>query len=153
MDRVIQPRTSAQIDAPTYSGVVSFDGDNYKVADTVTITLEDRDLNTDSDIIDIYTVVSSDNEDDRETVDTIGLPGYKRALVLDVTFDDKVWKRCSVTDDNGKIDSIKGFGHVISSLQETGKDTGVFTTNFQIPDEHCTTTDKGKLVAASVTGT
>ncbi len=145
----VETQTSAQIDAPTYSGVVSFDGDNYKVADTVTITLEDRDLNTDSDVIDIYTVVSSDKKDDRrEAVDTIGLLGNKRALVLDVTFDDKAWKRCSVTDKNDITKDIDGLGNVISSLQETGKDTGVFTTNFQIPDKYCPTKDS----AESVTG-
>ena len=145
----VETQTSAQIDAPTYSGVVSFDGDNYKVADTVTIKLEDRDLNTDSDVIDIYTVVSSDKKDDRsEAVDTIGLLGNKRALVLDVTFDDNTWKRCYGTDENGKTDYIDGFGHVISSLQETEKDTGVFTTNFQIPEKYCPD-DKS---AVSVTG-
>ena len=157
----VETQTSAQIDAPTYSGVVSFDGDNYKVADTVTITLEDRDLNTDSDIIDIYTVVSDGT---RENVDTIAYStpddftfiGEKdkddridRSLVLDVTFDDKAWKGCSVPD-NGKPRPIDGFGNVISSLQETGKDTGVFTTNFQIPDEHCT--PDGDKPTASVTG-
>jgi hypothetical protein len=47
--------------APTHSGVVSFDSENYKVADTVTITLEDQDLNSDSSLIDIYTVVADPN--------------------------------------------------------------------------------------------
>ena len=155
----VRTQTSAQIDAPTYSGVVSFDGDNYKVADTVTITLEDRDLNTDSDVIDIYTVVS---DSIYENVDTIAYSTngnytfigeesennrIDRSLVLDVTFDDNAWKRCSVTDD-GKTKPIAGLGNVISSLQETGKDTGVFTTNFQIPEKYCPT----KNSAVSVTG-
>ena len=157
----VRTQTSDPIDAPTYSGVVSFDGDNYKVADTVTITLEDRDLNTDSDVIDIFTVVSSNL---RENVDTVAYATnddhtfigdennrVDRSLILDVTFDDKAWKRCSLTDDNGKTNDIDGLGNVISSLRETGKDTGVFTTNFQIPDKHCATKD-GKLVADSVTG-
>ena len=157
----VKTQTSAQIDAPTYSGVVSFDGDNYKVADTVTITLEDRDLNTDSDVIDIYTVVSDSIYENVDTIaysttddhTFIGEKGNRidRSLVLDVTFDDKPWKGCSVIDDDGKTDPIDGLGDVISSLQETGRDTGVFTTNFQIPDEHCITKD-GKFVADSVTG-
>ena len=29
-----------QLEAPTHSGVVSFDLDNYKIADTVVVTLE-----------------------------------------------------------------------------------------------------------------
>ncbi len=124
----VKTQTSDKINAPTYSGVVSFDSDNYKVADTVTITLEDRDLNTDSDVKDIYTV----------TGDTIG---SDRSLLLDVTFDDKPWERCSPIHN-------EGFGSAIGSLQETGVDTGVFTTNFQVPEEYCTPDD----IAVTVTG-
>ncbi|NWK00855.1 hypothetical protein HX840_02975, partial [Marine Group I thaumarchaeote] len=43
-----------QADANTHSGVVSFDTGNYKIADTVTVTLVDMDLNTDSSLIDVY---------------------------------------------------------------------------------------------------
>jgi hypothetical protein len=43
-----------QVAAPSHSGVVSFDSDNYKKADTVVVTLEDQDLNVDSDLIDVY---------------------------------------------------------------------------------------------------
>ncbi|MBI2007008.1 MAG: hypothetical protein HYS75_07170, partial [Nitrosopumilales archaeon] len=44
--------TADQQDVPTHSGVVSFDFDNYKIADTVTVTLTDQDLNVDSEVID-----------------------------------------------------------------------------------------------------
>ena len=47
-----------QVDAPTHSGIVSFDGSNYKVADTVTVTLTDADLNTDSDTTEVYTLAA-----------------------------------------------------------------------------------------------
>ena len=47
-----------QVDAPTHSGIVSFDGSNYKVADTVTVTLTDADLNTDSDTTEVYTLAN-----------------------------------------------------------------------------------------------
>ena len=47
-----------QVEAPTHSGVVSFDLNNYKIADTVVITLEDADLNTDVETIDVFTIVS-----------------------------------------------------------------------------------------------
>ena len=130
----IRTQTSAKINAPTYSGVVSFDGDNYKVADTVTITLEDKDLNTDSDVIDIYTVVSTGDVN----IDTIGLAGNNRTLVLDVTFDDIRWDRCA--------DGEGGLGNVISGLRETEKDTGVFTTNFQIPETYCDADDASQSV-------
>ena len=131
----IRTQTSAKINAPTYSGVVSFDGDNYKVADTVTITLEDRDLNTDSDVIDIYTVVDDSTS---AYVDTIALANNNtKSLVLDVTFDDIRWDRCADED---------GLGNVISGIRETGTDTGVFTTNFQIPERYCDADDASQSV-------
>ena len=136
----IRTQTSAKIDAPTYSGVVSFDGDNYKVADTVTITLEDRDLNTDSDVIDIYTVVG-------DTISLADIPD--RSLVLHVTFDDNPWNSCTTTaTDTVDSENIEGLGDVISGIRETGTDTGVFTTNFQIPELYC----NDHNVAESVTG-
>ena len=46
----------ARTDAPTYTGEVSFDSATYRVADEVTVTLVDPDLNADADGIDIYTV-------------------------------------------------------------------------------------------------
>ena len=140
----IRTQTSAKIDAKTYSGVVSFDGDNYKVADTVTITLEDRDLNTDSDVIDIYTVVDTDGANIVNN-DAIGLEGNIDSLVLNVTFDDNPWTRCDADTDGG-------LGNVISGLRETGTDTGVFTTNFQIPELYCINIGEDNEEAVSVTG-
>ena len=52
-----QTQVSAQEDAPSHSAVVSLSVDSFKAADTVTVTLEDLDLNVDSDLVDIYTVV------------------------------------------------------------------------------------------------
>ena len=142
----VETQTSAQIDAPTYSGVVSFDGDNYKVADTVTITLEDRDLNTDSDVIDIYTVL---DDVTFTNTDTIALGNNPLSLVLDVTFDDEPWMG-SCSSDEG--DAVNGLGSVISGLRETGTDTGIFTTNFQIPELYCTNIGTEDVEAVSVTG-
>ena len=42
-------------DAPSHTGEVSLDSETYRVADTVTITLADADLNTLSSV-DIYTI-------------------------------------------------------------------------------------------------
>jgi hypothetical protein len=68
---------------------------NYKVGDTVTITLQDQDLNSDTDLIDIYTTVTSGND---KAYDTVGKAGYGvdsqddlRGRLLDVTFDDERW--------------------------------------------------------------
>ena len=49
---------TAEADTPTHSGVVSLDSDGYKVADTVTVTVTDADLNVDSGKADIYTTVA-----------------------------------------------------------------------------------------------
>ena len=46
---------TAEEDTPTHSGSVSLSSDGYKVADTVTVTVEDADLNVDSAKADIYT--------------------------------------------------------------------------------------------------
>ena len=54
----VSTQISAQTDIPTHTGIVSFDSKTYKIADTVTITLNDGDLNVDNDLIDIYTMVA-----------------------------------------------------------------------------------------------
>ena len=46
---------TAEADTPTHSGSVSLDSDGYKVSDTVMVTVEDADLNTDSSRTDLYT--------------------------------------------------------------------------------------------------
>ena len=54
----VNTQISAQQDLPTHTGVISFDSKTYKIGDTVTITLNDQDLNVDNDLIDIYTAVA-----------------------------------------------------------------------------------------------
>ncbi len=54
----VNTQVSAQQDIPTHTGVISFDSKTYKIGDTVTITLNDNDLNVNNDLIDIYTSVS-----------------------------------------------------------------------------------------------
>ena len=80
-------QVSAQEDAPSHSAVVSLDVDSFKAGDTVTVTLEDLDLNTDSDLTDIYTVVS-DPED--PNYDTVGKANSPIGRMLEITFDDHV---------------------------------------------------------------
>ena len=48
-------------DAPSHTGEVSLDSETYGVADTVTITLADADLNTLS-LVDIYTISATDDD-------------------------------------------------------------------------------------------
>ena len=44
---------------------MSFDNSNYKVADTVTVTLSDSDLNTNSETTEVYTTALDANFGDR----------------------------------------------------------------------------------------
>ena len=53
----LQTRVSAQQDAPSHSAVVTLNVESFKTADTVTVTLVDLDLNVDSGLVDIYTLV------------------------------------------------------------------------------------------------
>src|SRR3990172_7821876 len=143
---------SAQEDAGTNSGIVAFDKESYKVADTVTITLTDADLNVDSDLIDIFITVSPVTDPGDDAVDTVGKPDLgtytdasPRGRLLDVTFDDNKWQTlgCAalVSVDTGLSDA--GF-----TLVETGSDTGVFKGDFAVPFDYCPPTGP----AESVTG-
>ena len=50
----VSTQISDQEEAPTHSGTADLDLDNYKIADTVVVTITDQDLNTDSELIDVY---------------------------------------------------------------------------------------------------
>ncbi len=148
-DGVITVR-SDQEPAPSHSGVVSLNQDSYKVADTVVITLEDADLNVDSDLLEIYTVVDIDasldadndqvgndvhsNLEKRSNDNPDGLAFGSLGRLLDVTFDDAKWtdgNDCSTGAD------FDGLGATGFTLAETGSDTGIFTGDFQIPSQWC----------------
>jgi len=146
----VETQISAQLAAPTHSGVVEFDSDSYKEADTVTVTLTDSDLNTEPELVNIYTVVNS-SEDSAN--DAVGASGYGDNSVgdsfgrlLDITIDDERWVdsdevggaannvACTSTNlDSGVTDGLYNSGF---TLVETGVDTGVFTGDFQIPSQY-----------------
>jgi hypothetical protein len=131
----VETQIADQLAAPSHSGIVYFDNESYKVADTVTITLEDADLNTDVDLINIFTVVDGTSDADRDQVgiDT-NLSDFSfgsLGRLLDVTFDDARWQYDA---DCSSLDGLSGTGF---TLVETGVDTGVFTGDFQIPDNYC----------------
>ena len=160
---------SDQEAAPSHSGVVTLNQDSYKIADTVEITLEDSDLNVDSDWLEIYTVVNlrdgSDigvefTYDNPGTFDKVGsaksqsLSFGELGRLLDVTFDDKDWVNYGPSNDpayaglgaendseNCKASYDPGLGATGFSLIETGTATGVFVGNFQIPADWCPSHD------------
>jgi len=142
----VSTQIADQEEAPSHSGIVSFDSNSYKTADTVTITLEDLDLNTDSDLVDIYTVVSTTTD---KAYDTVGKAGLLTGLsfgnlgrVMDITFDDGIWTTpqtadttCKTALTNAAIDT--GLGATGFTLVETDKDSGIFIGDFQIPPQYC----------------
>lgn len=151
--------------AASHSGVVSFDASSYKNADTVTITLQDLDLNVDSDLIDIYTVVTADLPNNR-LLDVVGnnatsiqlSTGDDLGRLLDITFDDQKWTSpasgtacANALSSAGVTDT--GLGATGFTLIETGAETGIFVGDFQIPGAWCRTTS-GTLstTSESVTG-
>ena len=160
-----------QQEAPTHSGVVSFDSSTYKVADTVTITLEDQDLNVDVETIGIFTVVRDPapggvlaaDADGFAAYDTVGAEGYGRntagdafGRLLDVTFDDSKWTNnptagpatCAGSALLGGADD--GLGATGFTLVETAADSGIFKGDFQVPAAYCLT--DGPTTVASTTG-
>ncbi|MEC4849345.1 MAG: hypothetical protein RI100_09180 [Nitrosarchaeum sp.] len=130
--------------APSHSGVVSLNAESYKNADTVMITLQDLDLNVDSDLVDIYTTIT----DGGSLRDVVGNNSTSIALstgddlgrLLDVTFDDQKWttptNACATSLSNAGVTDT-GLGATGFTLIETGPETGIFTGDFQIPGAWC----------------
>ena len=160
----VSTQIADQVEAPTHSGVVSFDSSSYKIADTVVVTLEDQDLNTDVETIDIFTVVSTGAGTGSvdAAFDTVGVAGFGQntagenfGRVLDITFDDELWRSGlavnggACTTNAGSPDD--GLGATGFTLVETSAESGVFTGDFQIPSTYCSTNDGNVL--KSVTGT
>jgi hypothetical protein len=71
--------------APTHSGSADLDLDSYKIADTVIVTINDQDLNTNSELIDVYITVDGS----ANAADLVGVNGSSH--VMDITFDDITW--------------------------------------------------------------
>ena len=145
-----QVQVSAQQDTPSHTGVVSLDVESFKAGDTVTVTLEDLDLNTDSDLTDIYTVVTAAGDANRDTVGSADIAnggtsvqlsdGSHLGRLLEITFDDQRWM--TQTDEAGqvctpKLNDNSGLGATLFSLSETDASTGIFTGTFPIPAEFC----------------
>jgi hypothetical protein len=158
-DGTILPVADQQA-APSHSGVVSLDFDNYKIGDTTTVTLTDQDLNVDSEVIDIFTVVSTSGDG---AFDQVGRAGYGTnsrsenfGRLLDITFDDQIWRAAgegSVTCTGSPASpSDDGLATTGFTLAETGIATGVFTGNFAIPSQYCAR-GASSGAFASVTGT
>ncbi|MCH9657334.1 hypothetical protein K0U27_01340, partial [archaeon] len=138
-DGVFTP-ISDQEEAPSHSGIVSLNQDSYKTADTVIITLEDLDLNVDSDLIDIYTTVNAVGDVDNDQVG-VNVPTAQENLsfgsqgrLLDVTFDDIKWQNTGAGCNSAFDDGLGATGF---TLVETDIASGQFLGDFQIPADWC----------------
>ena len=151
---------SAQQDAPSHSAVVSLDVDSFKAADTVTVTLEDLDLNTDSGLVDIYTVVSDPGNRNHGAVgESYDNPrtdlNVELGRLLDITFDDQRWMTHTEEGVGATCTALlesndqTGLDDTDFSLIETGDATGIFIGTFAIPAEFCR---EGSDEPESVTG-
>jgi hypothetical protein len=125
----VQTQIADQVAAPSHSGVVTFDNDNYKIADTVVVTLDDQDLNTDSELVDVYITSTSDHVGENASDSTV--------YVLDITFNDVLWQ--SGTDAQSSSyagspdDGLEASGF---TLVETDIASGLFTGSFQVPSTY-----------------
>ncbi|MGI0088440.1 MAG: hypothetical protein ACREBI_10875 [Nitrosotalea sp.] len=156
----VNTQISAQQDIPTHSGTVSFDQKTYKVGDTVTITVNDPDLNTNNDLVVIYnTVAPTGAATEDPAVDTVGVTGLGtysdgRSIgrLLDVQFGQKDlrWTDSTVAGVNptsgacfGGLNGATreafntGLANTGFSLVETAAGSGVFTGTFEVPDQVC----------------
>jgi len=156
----VSTQISTQEEAPSHSGIVTLDLDTYKQADTVTVTLTDPDLNVDSDLVDIFTVVTDELDPAFDNVGKAGLPDDfsfgPLGVLLNITFDDEQWMdpsvNCAVNDADGDFDNAfnRGLGDTGFTLIETESASGVFVGDFQIPNIYC---QASSGEAVSVTGT
>ncbi len=140
-DGLPSTRTDAE-DAPSHSSSVFFDSNDYVASDIVTITLEDHDLNTDLELIDMYETVGAGDEGDPAfgTVGRAGLPEFSfgpLGRLLEVTFDDVRWETPQGTCDPSVFDDDTGLDDANFSLVETDVDSGIFVGSFEIPDRWC----------------
>jgi len=149
----VSTQIADQEEAPTHDGVVSFDLDNYKIGDTVVVTLDDQDMNEDSELIDVYTTNA------RDLVGATGATsagGVGSGLVLDITYDDLTWVSTDHADcaananAEAALKGENGLGATGFTLVETGVESGIFTGSFQVPTEYCNTSTD---VIVTVTGT
>ena len=131
---------SDQQETPTHTGSLYFDSNFYNPNDIATITMTDMDLNFNSDLFDIFTVVDGSLFEDpaRDTVGKPALPTFSfgpLGKLFEVTIDGVRWQQSETCiPDNAANPGLfsSGFAFV-----ETTSDSGVFMGAFQVPDNFC----------------
>ena len=154
-DGVSTPQAD-QVDVLTHSGTADLDADAYKIADTVTVTITDMDLNTDSELIEVYKVDDDGGTDGTGSADRVAdtddhfvEAGAGFSYIMEITFDDTQWIDSAASGQTGGTctdDALDASGF---TLVETDVASGVFTGTFQVPSTYCSST----TASASTTGT
>jgi hypothetical protein len=129
---------SAKTDIKTTSGTVSTNSKTFRFGQPVTIFVNDPDLNTNHDKIDVYTTINDPNS---PNVDTVGTSGG--GILLEVLIKDFRYKRCTI---NGVEHG--GFASTGFTLTETGPSTGIFEGTFKMPTQICDKTGT-KLISTA----
>ena len=119
--------TTLHSDIQTHTGIVTLDSQSYGLGQPVTITLNDPDLNTDSNTIQTYTTINDPNSSADDTVgDSSG------NILLEVWIKGFRFHHCTVNGmPHGGL-TATGF-----SLTETGPGTGIFKGSFAMPTQIC----------------
>ena len=134
----VSTQIADQVAAPSHDGTVDLDIDNYKIADTVVVTLVDQDMNTDSSLLDVYITSATD--------DMVG--DGAGTQVVDITFNDQTWTAATSGDTDGSPDD--GLYATGFTLVETDIASGTFTGSFQVPSTYY---DAGLDTTPTTTGT
>ena len=134
-------RSSGTMDTVSHTGTISLDADSYSSGDTVTVTLEDADLNLDPAGIESFAVVTTAGSPLRDTVGTdvydslnlADLPTGPLGLLVEIAIDNVRWAaNCA----DGAV-AANGLGASGFVLTETAADSGVFEGTFTVPLEFC----------------
>jgi len=106
---------------------VSLKAKSFRFGQPIEVTLNDPDLNQNSDLIDIYRVV---NDPKSSFVDTVG--STSGGILLEIKIKDIRYQRCT-------IDGVQhgGLASTGFTLIETGPSTGIFEGVFRIPSKIC----------------
>ena len=156
----VQKAVSDQQDVLSHMGIVILSVKTFKPGDAVGVKLSDKDLNTDSDLVDVYTVVDPVKFSDDPAADTIGLANLGLAennqpfgRLLEIMFDDERWLKSTISHNGKSCPAISGNDGLASTgftLIETGRKTGEFVGDFKIPAQYCSRNDGG--IVKSTTG-
>lgn len=127
-----------KIDVPKNNGKVFMNAKSFRFGQPVEVTVNDPDLNQNSDLIDIYRVI--DNPKSR-FVDTVG--STSGGILLEIKIKDIRYQRCTI---NGVEHG--GLGSTGFTLIETGQSTGIFKGTFKVPSKICDKSGNNLITSA-----